>query len=184
MTHRPRLALLEDSVDKELSPDELAELTRLLEESEELRNDRDASVRLKELLRHLKAPDPGHRYFDELTELIVARTGRSPQPFNRQPADQADQRARFTRSLVSAVASIFLFLAALFVGSQDHRAIASFSGSDGVLMTSAVARHIDRPEFALVTSTERSRISQGLFLLAPPGLSGYLVAGLPEPWWP
>ena len=184
MTHRPLLALLEDSVDKELSPDELAELTRLLEESADLRADREASVRLKELLRHLNAPDPGHRYFDELTELIVARTGQSPQPLRRQPAEQADERALFTRSLVSAVASIFLFLAALFVGSQDHRAIASLSGSDGVLMTSAIARHVDRPEFALVNNTERSRISQGLFLLSPPGLSGYLVTGLPEPGWP
>lgn len=185
MTHRPLLALLEDSVDKELSPEEMAELTRLLEESEDFRNDRDASVRLKELLQLLRTPDPGDRYFDELTDLIQARTTRSEAPsYERQPVGHSHQRALFTRSLISSVASIFLFLAALYVGSQDHQSIASFAGPDGALVTKAVAMRIEQPQFALVTNTERSRIHQGMFLLSAPGLSAYRIVGLPEPWWP
>lgn len=186
MTHRPLLALLEDSVDKELSEQEMAELKRLLAESEDLRLDRDASVRLKELLRHLKTPDPGDAYFDELTELVLARTTRSAAgaTYDRQPAGTTDERSMFVRSLVSAVASIFLFLAALFVGSQDHQSIVSLSGPNGPLLTSSVARQLQQPDFVLVTKAERARISQGISLLAPPGLSGFLVAGLPEPWWP
>jgi len=184
MTHRPLLALLEDSVDKELSPDEAAELKRLLEASPDLRADLKASVRLKELLGQLAVPDPGPAYYDELTELVLARTAGTGEFESLQrvsaSADPANERGLFVRSLFSAVASIFLFFAAIFVGSQSHWSIASLTGEHGRLVTVAVAQQLERPNFALVTQDERNRISQGMFLLSPPGLGSYLITGMPD----
>ena len=184
MTNRPLLALLEDSVDKELSQEEIAELQRLLEASPDLRADLAASVRLKELLRQLAVPDPGPMYYDELTQLIVARTAGTGYSESRRRVSSitspVDERGMFVRSLASAVASIFLFIAAIFVGSQSHWSIASLTGEHGHLVTVAVAQKLERPEFALVTKAERDRISQGMFLLSPPGLGSYLITGMPE----
>lgn len=184
MTHRPLLALLEDSVDKELSQEEIAELARLLEESEDLRADLAASVRLKELLRQLAVPDPGPAYYDELSELVLARTAGTAvsEPWQRvSPVESpADERGMFFRSLASALASIFLFMAAIFLGSQSHWSMASLTGEHGRLVTVAVAQRLEPPEFALVTRAERDRISQGMFLLSPPGLGSYLMTGMPD----
>lgn len=184
MTYRPLLALLEDSVDKELSPEDAAELRRLLEASPDLQADLAASVRLKELLSSLAVPDPGAAYYDELTELILARTtgvGLVDTVQRVRPVDEtADERGMFVRSLASAVASIFLFFAAIFVGSQGEWTIASMKGDSGRLVTVAVAQQLGRPDFALVTAADRDRISQGMFLLSPPGLGSYLLAGMPD----
>jgi anti-sigma factor RsiW len=184
MTHRPLLALLEDSVDKELSQEESAELRRLLEGSEDLRADLAASVRLKELLRQLAVPDPGTAYYDELRELVLARTTGTAvsEPWQRvsPTAPPVDERGMFVRSLASAVASIFLFFAAIFLGSQSQWSIVSLTGKHDRLMTAAVAQRLEQPEFALVTQAERDRISQGMFLLSPPGLGSYLITGMPN----
>lgn len=184
MTNRPLLALLEDSVDKELSPAEVAELERLLEESADLRDDLAASVRLRELLRQFAVPDPGPAYYDELTQLVLARTAGTgvvePMQRVRPVAGPAEERGMFVRSLASALASIFLFFAAIFVGSQSHWSIASMTGEHGRLVTVAVAQRLEQPQFALVTKAERDRISQGMFLLSPPGLGSYLMTGMPD----
>lgn len=178
MTHRHKMSLLGDFVDNELPDTELAEVKKLLANSEDLRSEHELLVRLKQLLRQKRAPDPGEAYFDELTRLIEARTvdaGTLPVETAIVRSDPSHQRRMFVRSLVSAAASLFLFFAALTLGSR-HTAVYAPGDDDqsGVFLAGAAADHLERNVMDLATVEERSSLRKGIFLLSPPGSIGRL----------
>lgn len=180
MTHRHKLSLLGDFVDNELSGEELEEFKGLLAESEDLRAEHELTARLKELLRQKRAPDPGEAYFDGLTRLVEARTIETElAPAEPEPdrTDPGYQRRMFVRALLSAAASLFLFFAALTIGSRQS---ALFTQGDdvtsGVFLAGAAAEQYAQPGLALATAEERASLRQGVFLLSPPGSIGRLSA--------
>ncbi|MBD3401787.1 hypothetical protein GF420_02745 [candidate division GN15 bacterium] len=183
MTHRHIRSLLGDYVDSELSEDDKAAVERLLAESAELRSEYEQTSRLKELLRHKHTPDPGEAYFDELSQLILARTvqTRSTVDQTADPAGStADQRRMFVRSLLSAAVSLMLFFAAIMIGSQQP---APASGvrqpSAGVFLAGAAAEQVGELTPVMATREERTSVTKGIFLLSPPGSIGRL-SGLQE----
>ena len=179
MTHRHKMSLLGDFVDNELTGEDLAEFKRLLAESEDLRDEHELTVRLRELLRQNQAPDPGAAYFDELTRLIEARTVDSrtaAAPLSADRPDPVYQRRMFVRALLSAAASLFLFFAALTVGSRHSDYLSQQATPDaGVFFAGTAAEQVNSQVPELATAEERTSVSQGIFLLSPPGSIGRLT---------
>lgn len=173
MTHRHPVSLLEDFVDRELTPSEVEELEALLSESPELREELEATRRLKELLARHHVPDPGENYFDDAMRIILARTSEAGK-IERIPAGERQKQDRrlFYRSLISAAASVMLFVGAVWLGTQ-HQALTTRQRVPEVMVTSTVADQLgEEPGTQLVTSEEQVSLHKGLFLLSPPGTSG------------
>lgn len=173
MTQRYPVSLLEDFIDKELSRDEAARLEELIASSPELRAELESTKRLKELLMNHQTPDPGEDYFDGLTRIILARTSASaritPLPVTER---QKLERRLFYRSLASAVASIALFICALWFGTMRQEQLAGNLPAQ-VIVASSLTEEFNIGEGSpAITRQERANFTTGAFLLSPPGLGG------------
>lgn len=178
MTHHSLASLLEDYVDKELSPEDVVMFERLLAEDDALGRDVELTRQLKDILSKKRTYDPGEAYFDEVSTLILARVENAgpAEQVARSDASAIRQRRLFVRSMVSAAASLFLFFTAILIGSQDQSSLARISGnSTDMLVAASVVEQLPSvtPEF--VTAREESNISRGLLLLGPPGVSTRLI---------
>jgi anti-sigma factor RsiW len=172
MTHRHPVSLLEDFVDKELTQAEAAEFEKALENSPELRAELESTRRLRELLANHLVPDPGEDYLENVTRIIMARTSGAerlqPIPIGER---QKLERRLFYRSLMSAAASVALFIGAIWLGSAREEAMTRQPVPDVMVASSAADELKDEPGTELVTSEERTNVATGMFLLSPPGTS-------------
>jgi hypothetical protein len=179
MTHRSLLSLLEDFVDGELSDEDAERVRAMIAESPNIRSDYELSRLVKGLLHSKGSYDPGDAYFDELTELIRARTTRGTGIESERISARvaSSERRAFARSLISAVASLILLFTALFIGSKRDLLITDMNqGDQGVVITADVSRELKTFRTELGSVEQRQNLGQGMFLLSPPGMaSRFLV---------
>jgi anti-sigma factor RsiW len=176
-------SLLEEFVDNELSEKEAERVRRALEESPELKSEYEATVQLKTLLSRQRTPDPGAEYWDEVTDLISARVEeprREEVAMVTSVAGEAAKRRAFFRSLISAAAALFLFFSAVFLGtSRQQQALLGDASEEPVLLTAELARDLYADREVVMTESERTSTTLGMFLLGSPGHVGRF-SGLPE----
>ena len=174
MTHQSLLSLLEDFVDGELSDEEARRVEKMIAESSDIKTEYELSKLVKQILDNKGSHDPGDAYFDELTELIRARTiQRDRDEYERDtPATRGSERRAFVRSLVSAVASLILLFTALFLGSHREDWLSGLNGNgDEIIATASVSRELSGFQADFATAEEQQSLGQGMFLLSPPGMA-------------
>jgi hypothetical protein len=180
MTIRFPSSLLEDYVDNELSEEERAEFKKQLESSPELRAEYESAIALKELLKTQTVPDPGEDYWSEVTQLILAKTAGSENLERIEVVSQDDlsrKKSAFYRSLISAVAALFILFSALYIGSDHQRQMQTENISNGtVLVTARVADEINSEAFVMMTKSERNNATVGMMILGPPCPLGRFTA--------
>jgi anti-sigma factor RsiW len=183
MTHRFPLSLLEDFVDNELSEEDAEAFRRQLERSPELRQQYEEAVRLKELLGHMPAHDPGEDYWSEVTDLILARTsGLEASETETEPENisQISNRRAFYRSLVSVAAALFIFFTALIIGSNRQQELPTAkTAPQPILVTAALAERFENAGNSYMTKSERTFASVGMMLIGSPSHVGRFAA-IPE----
>jgi len=180
MTCHDALALLEDYVDGELSPDKKAKIEGHLSGCSACRGEFEMSLVLKEMLEQSKPPDPGEEYWSQTTRLIKARTTESRFPeteiisvSNRRLME----RSAFARSLISVAASLAVLFSALLLGSGKHERIAQLTASQPpVYVTTPLEQVVGSDNTVIVTQDENVRLARGMLLLGAPGSLGRFIS--------
>ena len=173
MTCHQVLSLLDDYVDDDVTAADGETIRLHLDGCDACRAEYESLLQLKDVLAQRPEPDPGPQYWDEVTRLVLARTAESPPMPGREQYRERPNRDRiaFTRSLVSAAASVIILLAALFLGSGEHyRAAAVVAGEQTVFLSPSLAGRFPADENGLITLEERLRLARGVFLLGAPGI--------------
>jgi len=180
MTNRHTLSLLEAYLDQELHEPERREVEEHLAECAECRSALMEMKRLRELLGTVPADEPDEQYWSETQSIILARTVANAEPERtREPAGPPSAAARrsFTRSLVSALVSLFVLFSAISIGSLHQQEARVFDPSGRpVLVTAPVRDVLGRSLPELFTPRERMRLAQGMLLIGPPGVMGRFMS--------
>lgn len=176
MTCHHALTLLEEYVDKELSPQQEAQVKQHFDSCTRCREELDATILLKELMKSSRTPDPGEAYWTETTRLIKARTIEAPgqTSISTSVLDQrAQQRKALYRSIVSVAASLAILFSALLVGFGQQERLARIDASQPpVLYAAALEELVGSDNTVYVSREENTRIAQGMLLLGAPGFLG------------
>ena len=187
MTCRQVLSIREDYADNELTPAQHESVERHLRQCPGCRNEFEATRRLKELMTNVTTAYPDADYWEETTDLILARTvGTSEEYSSPVVTDNRPRQGRdaFIRSLVSVAASLFILFTAIYLGHQQEGRIAQIAEERSPVLVTAPLQDLffdDTMEFA--TRDEQSRLLNGMLLLGPPGVLGKF-ARLPNPGGP
>ncbi len=184
MTCRQVWSLLEDFADNELAPAQHDFVNSHLKQCPECRTEYEATRRLKELMTSVKTAYPDADYWEETTDLILARTvgagedGYSPDATDNRPRQGRDA---FIRSIVSVAASLFILFTAIYLGQQQEGRIARMAGERSpVLVTAPLQDLFFDDTMGFATRDEQSRLLNGMLLMGPPGVLGK-YARLPGP---
>lgn len=113
MTNRHDMSRLENFLDGELSPAEEKAFLAELEKSAELQDELAAAQKLKILMSRLPAPEPDQTYFDEVTDLILARTTEQDEALPAPTIAIPERRFSFVHIALPVAAAILLFFGAL-----------------------------------------------------------------------
>jgi anti-sigma factor RsiW len=174
---------IEQYGDGELSPPEAEVIRRHLECCSRCREEYEATLRLKKLLKQKPVPDPGADYWLETAALIRARTVDSPieKGTSLFPVTEVfPRRDALVRSLVSIAASLTLLATALLIGTSQQGRVSALNTSEApVLATAAVSELLDAHGLPLVTRAEQMRLAKGTFLMGSPSFLGRFE-GLPD----
>lgn len=165
-------SLLEDYIDRELSPEHEKDLLDHLKNCRTCQRDLSELRRLKELLKHAKAPLPEYSFFRESERVILARATGSPVVDSiKMTSSTAKEKtkAEFFRSLISVAASLLLFASAIYLGSLPPNE--SFTSLDEntpvyVLAPTEQTKNYQRTVYA---SKDQIKQIKGMLLVGPPG---------------
>ncbi len=176
MTCLQARSLIEDYVDHELPEPLSAALEEHLSNCPHCRADYEASLALKQLLVRTPVDYPGQEYFDEVRNIILARTVEAD-PTERviktHKDDRSEKRKSFMRSLVSVAASLCIFFSALLLGSRHEFGTSALSRvpqtSDSTFSLTELVNAESSPGF---TKADQERMVGAMILLGPPGILG------------
>jgi anti-sigma factor RsiW len=168
------LALIDGLVDGELAESTASDLEQHLRKCTQCRSEHEATVRLKQWLGQIEAPDPGRDYWSETTRLILAKTvdaiGERVGAVDTQVRTASGRRA-FVKALVSLAASIVILISAIAIGENQPRSAQSRTVHETAeLLDDGPVRQADLDGF--LTSADRTRLAKGMLLMSPPGLLG------------
>lgn len=183
MTCHQTLALLDDYIDGELSPQQVAQTEEHLKTCPDCRHETELARQIKASLAELPDIDPGRQYWDETTQLITARTASLIESDSSETINTAatpEEKTAFFRSLASVAASILILIGAIYLGGAQQKQARRINPPASPYFV-AVSLHEaftdDKVEF--VTSKEATQITKGMILMGAPGTLGRLAL-LPE----
>lgn len=180
MTCHDALALLEDHVDGELSPDKEAFVKKHLAACAACREEFETSLVLKELLGQNQPFDPGEEYWSDTIRLIRARTTESTVSETQiisVSSRRSMERGAFVRSLVSVAASLIVLFSALLLGSGKQEQIARLTASEPpVYVSTPLEQVVGSDNTIIVTQDENTRLARGMLLLGAPGSLGRFIS--------
>ncbi len=176
MTCRFALSLLADYIDNELLAADTEQLRNHLNTCPDCRAEYENSVRLKELLGQMPEADPGTRYWEDVTPIILAKTTESVQPERTRSAVSTvspQLRQSFTRALITCAVSLTLLFSAVMIGRQ-YRPIRSESSRarEPILVAASMHSYLGSDRKAIMTVAEEQNINLGALLVAPPSSLG------------
>ena len=166
-------SLLDDLLDRELSPSTETTVRNHLSVCESCRSEYENLARLRQLLSGLAVPEPPSEYWPESIELIRARTiENSPAIGLPDLLDQrAQERASFYRSLVAVAASLIVFFGSLLIGTSEsplggpHAVIPSTITPITTNLTESTARRTN-----YISADEQTLIAGSMLLVGTPGM--------------
>ena len=171
--------LIGDLVDGELSPAEVEQVRQHLEPCRRCREQHQETLRLTELLGHVPTFDPDPDYWSETSSIIRARTIASP--VRRETYSPISEKAppgrhALMRSSVSVMASLFLLVSAVLVGSSHEKRISRLNVVEApILATAPVSELLADDQVPVVTRAEQVRLAKGTLLMGNPGFLGRFV---------
>jgi anti-sigma factor RsiW len=172
MTCRLMTSLLERYLDGELPHTEAVEVETHIRDCAECQKRYDDLVRLKECLKSYSVPDPGREYFNNTTDIVMARVAGSGEHRRSESNDQAQRRRALYRSIAAAAASLAILISALTLGTNDS-SIVGFGQNEGAPpLTTASLRSVLEEEDAVLTGSDRDRLARAAIMLGSPGLPG------------
>ena len=176
MTCRKTLGFLGDFVDNSLPVAQAEEIARHLEQCPSCRKEYEATKSLKELMGKVSSPDPGADYWQDTTDIILARTvGSLPSPKYKvsSKAKTVNNHQAFIRSVVSLAASLVILFSAIFLGKSDNQARVDITNPENPFLVVAPLQEMfyDK-KMTVATSSERIRMQKGTLLIGAPGLLG------------
>ena len=183
MTCRHTQTLLEDFLDGDLDSADADLFSRHAEQCSECRIKLEEAKKLREQLKSHTVPDPGERYFEETTRLILSRTGSlnrdglsrriSAPPSVPINDSYIDAKAAFIRSVVSFAMAVLVLVSAIYIGtnSPDSTATADQTGT-GYYVSVDLSNLLNADREKIVTAAEQNRISRGMLLMGAPGALG------------
>jgi anti-sigma factor RsiW len=176
MTCKNALALLDDLLDSEITPHEAGELHKHLNECSACRNEYETSKALKELLSKTPTPDPGAEYWQEVVDIILARTTASTKSrtsLDKTPVAINKKKQALIRALVSVAASLLILFSAILLDISRNEQKAQAPESNPRLFVAAPLQDVIYGQSSqYVTRREQIRLTKGMWLLGPPGFLG------------
>ena len=175
MTHRQDIIDLEDFLDGKLSPAEKTRIKELLDSSPDLRAELSVSQQLRRVLKQLPVKTPSDNYFDEVTDIILARTLDAdvniPEPAIL-PIRPSNRSNLFI--FLQVAASLILFFTALTLG-QSTRNLSQIvmPVSEYQILAKPTGLESTRPEWEL-TDAELSEMEIGITAVSSPGIASGL----------
>lgn len=182
MTCAQAVSRLDDLVDSELSPEVADGVRAHIDSCRECQREYEITLRLKELLRSARTPDPGGEYFQEATELILGRSvGNDPTPEDISPQQIKSVRQQaFWRAVLSVAASLAILFAAILIGSsEDYEAARQQTAAAPVLATTDIRGLIGPESSRIFTREDQLRLARGALLIGSPSFVARF-AGIPD----
>lgn len=175
MTCRHTQSLLEDYVDQELTISQHDEIEVHLAHCEMCRNLFHQATKLKESLSTFDVVDPGQNYWDETTQIILAKTAQSD--FSTHVDQTPIEQYRSTKSaLIRATASFAVALlvlgSAIFFGSMQSQQQPITNIKTEIIVSAELLEHLKHVNEIIFTKNEQARLTRGIFLLGSPGMLG------------
>jgi len=166
-------SLLDDFVDRELSPPIDDSVRAHVSACSACRAELEELTRLRKLLVGMSSPEPEPGYWQEAADLILARTTEAESiiDITTQVERSSRERASFYRSLVAVAASLIVFFGSLVVGSLgDFRDRQHFAVSGkGETVTLAVSTQTPSGG-GYIAPDEQNLIAGTLLLVGTPGM--------------
>lgn len=182
MTCHQAVPLLDDYLDGELTPPQVADLERHLASCPACTTDLESARKLRDLLKQNREssspPEPRPDYWSETEALILARTVESSgsTATERTTVTQIWGRpgtGQVVRSLMLFAASLVLMIAAIYVGSQRKElARVTINPQSPVYIAGSVSGMTGEDHGLVLTSEEKNSLVRGMFALGAPGPVG------------
>lgn len=175
MTCRHTQSLLEDYVDQELTISQRDEIDSHLARCNICQKKFHQATKLKETLSNLETGDPGQNYWDETTQIILARTAQNDLIANieRIPVEQYHYtKSAFVRSMASFVVALFVLSSAIFFGSTQSQQQPITKIETEIVLSAELLEHLNYVNEIIFTKNEQARLTRGMFLLGTPGMLG------------
>lgn len=163
-------SLLDDHIDQELPTEIQTSVNQHLRDCSPCQAEYASLVRLKQMLSGLTCPEPPVEYWDEVNDIILARTIEADTIIDVQAIAQRRTRelSSFYRSLVAVAASLLIFVTSLWLGASEQPALGS-----GSPRSASTGRHDDRTATTSVehiSAIEQDLIAGGMLLVGTPGM--------------
>ncbi len=165
-------SLLGEYVDRELPVNTQTALKKHLEICLICQAELDELNRLRSALSESSCPEPPPEYWEELRDLILARTVEAEAVVEVQ--SEADRRARerssFYRSILAVAASLTIFLTSLWLGSSGPLGSPVRSGhhdseTNRIIYLTAVSTGT-----STISADEQALIASSMLLVGTPGM--------------
>jgi hypothetical protein len=182
MTCHQAVPLLDDYLDGELSPQQVADLERHLAACPACRSELETVRSVRDLLKQsreeIALPDPGVDYWNQSENLILAKTIETS---SQTESDQlritriAGQSSTGTlvRSMMLFAASLVLMISALYLGSQRQQFSTTIDRPNSpVLVAASASPSIGSDNGLILTLEEKNSLVRGMFALGAPGPIG------------
>lgn len=163
-------SLLDDLLDRELPVDTEISLKQHLDTCAPCRAEYESMARLKGLLGKMVCPEPQPDYWDEVTEIILARTTEAEAivDLREDVARRRHEVSSFYRAVVSVAASLLIFATSLWLGSAGLTEIPDDAAATAA--TEFVPESVLSMAESSISPEEQALIAGGMLLVGSPGM--------------
>lgn len=182
MTCHQAVPLLDDYLDGELSPQQVADLERHLAACPACRSELETGRSVRELLKRsreeIALPDPGIDYWNQSENLILAKTieGSShiePEVTHITHIAGQSSTGTLVRSMMLFAASLVLMISALYLGSQRQQFSKTIDRPNSpILVAASASPSVGSDNSLILTLEEKNSLVRGMFALGAPGPIG------------
>ncbi len=177
MTCSHFMALLDGFIDGEIETAISDEMQQHLRKCDDCSNEYASALRLKKTLADMTFPDPGNEYWQETTDIIMARTVGADLAQPNGAETVSDKRA-FVRSMLSLAASLLILFTAMLLGTgQNGPSVLLNPPSAAVEHPSSIDQDsVPMQPRVFAPTDDQTRLLRGTLLLASPGAPGLATA--------
>jgi len=165
-------SLLDDYADQELSVNIQSDLKEHLKICPACRAEYDELISLTSALSNLNRPEPPQEYWDEVNEIILARTIETGQPVEvlTEIEIKARERSSFYRSILTLAASMAIFATSLWLGSSGSVISPAFSEQSPSRSDQSLHIAATTHASSTISIDEQALITSSMLLVGAPGM--------------
>ncbi|MBK7141207.1 MAG: zf-HC2 domain-containing protein [bacterium] len=182
MTCHQAVPLLDDYLDGELSPQQVADLERHLADCPACTSELESGKKLRDLLKQTRdastPPEPGADYWSESEALIYARTVESSRSAELERTTITSithnrPTGALVRSMMLFAASFVLMIGAIYLGSKRQELSGvTIHSETPVLLAGSINQTFGSDKGLVLTKEEKNSLVRSMFALGAPGPVG------------